>query len=94
MTSTEPENPPAEPDAEEANLFEGDWVRIVEYIDANGDASLHVSNSELLTPWKMLGMLQASTEFQSTMTTNIFYGHSFEDMACADDEGEDDEDEE
>lgn len=90
MTNTE--NPPTEPEETEANLFEGDWVRIVEYIDDNGDASLHVSNSDMLTPWKMLGMLQASTEFQATMTTNIFYGHSFEDMVC--EEPEEDEDEE
>lgn len=70
-------------------FFEADWVRVVEVVGDDGVPTLLLEHSDMMTPWKMLGLLQAALEFQKTMTTNLFYGATYEEMLVG---GDDDED--
>ena len=55
-------------------MLEADWIHLGEIMDGEGQLSLAITHSEGITPWKILGMLQAAGDFHRTMTTNIFFG--------------------
>jgi len=55
-------------------MLESDWIHISESVDGEGQLSLVITHSDTITPWKIMGMMQAGADFHRTMTTNIFFG--------------------
>lgn len=64
----------AAPPDDHPEYIEVDYVHIAEVVDSNGQLVILVNNSESLTPWKMLGMLEAARQYQATVNVNLFYG--------------------
>lgn len=79
-------------DGVEAEHLESDWVRVSELIDSDGDPTLQVTHSETLTPWKLVGMLQAAADYHRELVKNIFFSSPFEDDEDYDLDDTEDED--
>jgi hypothetical protein len=78
-------------DGDVTDLLEGHWVRVTEWIDENGDPTIAITHSPLLTPWQIIGMLTAATDYHRELTKNIFFANGWETDEYADDDDMEDE---
>lgn len=54
-------------------MLEGNWVRVAELWDDNGDPTLVVTHSPGMTPWSITALLGAAGDYHRELTKNIFF---------------------